>query len=241
MVCLAAGVFAARGQSGTTSAEQQQQGAARETVTLRPVDTGRSVVSFTVGDGVQSARLAVKTNLLYAAAAMTPNIGLEYGIGTHTTIGLAAGLNRWGNLWDFSKTGPTYDPANTYKRRLDHTYGKVEARYWFERRFEGHSVGINAFYAGFHAGELKLPQIFDCRRDYDDGSVWGGALTYGWLWRWNRHWGMEFSLGVGVATLQYEVKAIEAAENGVALTGARRFRRTYVTPTNLGVSMVFTM
>ena len=52
---------------------------------------------------------------------------------------------------------------------------------------------------------------------------------------------MEFSLGVGVATLRHEEKAIEAAANGIALTDARCVRRTYVTPTNLGVSMVFTM
>lgn len=212
---------------------------AQNVVTLRPVDTGRSVVSFTLGDPVSAYdRFAVKTNLLYTVGTMTPNLGFDFGLGQRTTIGLAAGYNKCGNLWDYSVAGPGYDPDNFYKRRLDHIFGKVEFRYWLDRRFKGHFAGINAFYADYRAGELSLSPVFDKRYDHD-GNVYGGALSYGWFWRWTPRWGMEFSLGVGVAVFEYDQRLIRITDSGFALTATDRYRKTYIGPTNIGINLVF--
>ena len=222
--------------AGSVPAQQPQTA-----VTLRPVDTGVSVVTFSIGDpSPPSDRYAVKTNLLYLAGAMTPNLGFDFGLGDRTTIGFAAGYNKWGNLWDFSVAGPEYDADNVYKRRLDHIFGKVEFRYWFDRRFQGHFVGVNAFYADYRVGELNLPPIFE-KRYYHDGNVYGAAVSYGWFWRWTPRWGMEFNLGLGAAIIEYERRTIEVVDGAFDIVNPSRYRKTYIGPTNLGVNLVFTM
>ncbi len=237
-VCIFVAVSTVQAQNSTAGSippSQQSQNA----VTLRPVDTGVNVVTFSIGTpSAPTDRYAVKTNLLYLAGTMTPNLGFDFGLGDRTTIGLAAGYNKWGNLWDYSVTGPEYDKDNLYKRRLDNIFGKVEFRYWFDRRFEGHFLGVHAFYADYRVGELALSPIFEKRYEHD-GNLYGGALSYGWFWRWTPHWGMEFNLGLGVAIIEYEKNFIEIVDGGFNLVDPSRSRKTYIGPTNIGISLAF--
>ena len=224
--------------TGSLRLQQQSQNA----VTLRPVDTGESAVTFSIGDSsLPSGHVAIKTNLLYLAGAMTPNLGLDISLGGRTTIGLVGGYNKWSNLWDYSVTGPEYDKSNLYKRSLDHIFGKVEFRYWFDRRFKGHFLGVHAFYADYlRVGELNLPPVFEKQYEHA-GNLYGGALSYGWFWRWTRHWGMEFNLGLGVAIIEYERNFIEIVDGGFNLVNPSRSRKTYIGPTNIGISLTFTI
>lgn len=239
-VCAFVAVSTAQAQNFTAGYSRPSQ-PSQKAITLRPVDTGRSVVTFAIGGSPRvHDRFAIKTNLLHLAGAMTPNLGFDFGLGGKTSIGLAGGYNKWGNLWDFSVTGPEYDPGNLYKRRLDHIFGKVEFKYWFNRRFKGHFLGVQGFYADYLVGELGLPPLFEKRLEHD-GNLYGGALSYGWFWRWTPHWGMEFTLGAGVAIVEYESRNIEIVEGGFKLTNPNRYRKTYIGPTNAGINLVFTM
>jgi hypothetical protein len=67
----------------------------------------------------------------------------------------------------------------------------------------------------------------------------GGALRYGYLWEWNSRWGMEFTLGAGVAVLEHDKRAIEFTEERFELGTAARFRKTYVGPTSVGITILF--
>ncbi len=216
-------------------------GPAQQTVKLRPVDTGRSVVTFNIG-GVKKPRydshLAIKSNLLYAVAALSPNLALEIGTSAHTSIEVLAGYNGWGNLWDHSDSGPDYDLDNHYKRRLNHVFGKAEFRYWLKGRFDGHFFGAGVFFADYHAGDLEIPLLFEREYDYD-GVAYGGTLSWGYSWRFHRYWALEFGLGFGVAVFEYNKSLIEADSTGFNLVDLSRFRKTYFGPTNASVKIVF--
>ena len=219
--------------TGATALHAQDAGSGR-VVTF---DLG---TTFDLGGDTDPAfdRFTIKSNLLYLAGTVTPNLGFDVGLGARTSIGVVAGYNNWGNLWDYSAIGPEYDENNFYRRRLDHLYGKIEFRYWFGHRFEGNFIGINAFFADYNIGELSFKPIFDKRYNHD-GNVYGAGLSYGYLWRWTPRWGMEFTLGLGVAVLEYDKNFIEIGTDGFTLTDRKRYRDTYVGPTNIGINLVF--
>jgi hypothetical protein len=234
-LCILAGVAASPAQNMPSS------------VTLRPVDTGRDVLTFNVSrPGLDLGRFAIKTNLVWAIGVQTPNIAVDYGLGGHSSVEAAVGYNGWGNLWDFSKTGPDYDPRNAYKRRLNHFFVKAEYHYWFGEPFEGHFVGGGLFYTNYNAGEVKIPSLFENGSDYY-GRALGGGVSYGYLWRFAGRWAAEFSLGVGVAFMSHDKSSIrtqsgpgvEVEEGGYALVDPVSYRKTYLGPTSLGVKLVF--
>jgi hypothetical protein len=236
-------------------------------VTLRPVDTGRSAVTFTIGGDTKSRnrsrnvgdgnddnggnggsfgepRFAVKTNLLYLGSSLSPNLSFEAGVGERTSVELTAGYNGWTNLWDNAGkgAGPYYDPNNNYKRRLDHLFLKGEFRYWLGERFDKHFVGANVFFADYNVGELKVPLLFDGGPIDYNGNAIGGGLTYGYLWRWSNSWAMEFSVGAGVAVMTYDKSSfIEPEGNGYNLQDTTPYRKTYFGPTSAGIKLVFTI
>jgi hypothetical protein len=242
-LCLVLAAPLSHGQSsGETSQDGQQTRSTQEpqrTVSLRPVDTGRSVVTFSpASQSPRFDRFAIKTNLLYALGTLTPNLGAEVGLGRRTSVGLSVGYNRWGNLWDYSVEGPDYDPDNLYKRCLDHVSVELEFRYWLNRRFSGHFVGVNALWADYRVGELGLGPIFEKMYEHD-GYSYGGGLTYGYLLDLNERWGLEFTLGLGVAVLEHDKKTIAVMDEGPILGDAARYRKTYVGPTGVGITILF--
>jgi hypothetical protein len=211
-------------------------------VSLRPVDTGRSVIFDLSGPRPDIGRLAVKTNLIWALGLQTPNLALEYKLDERGSIEAAAGYNHWGNLWDFSETGPDYDPENRYKRQLDHFFVKAEYHYWFRRPFDGHFVGAGLFYAKYSVGKVYFPGLF-AKDSFYYGNAFGGALTGGWWWRLNSRWVAEFSLGIGVAALAYDTSSIriDSENNGSVPMNPVRWRKTYFGLTSAGIKLVFTI
>ena len=228
------------------SQQQQPQPSPQQPIRLRPVDTGQSVASFDLGGTAdrklssRPGRFQIKTNLLYAGAAMAPNLALEFGLGRRTSIEVSAGYNGWGNLWDYSKTGPDWDPDNRYKSRLDHIFGKIEFRYWLRNRFKGHFFGVGTFYTDYHIGDIKIPLLFDRQFDYNGYGV-GAGLSYGYSWRMSRVFAMEFTLGGGIAMLRYDKSFIEADNETFRLIDTIRFRKIYLGPTYAGIKLVFTI
>jgi hypothetical protein len=215
--------------------------ASAQSVTLRPVDTGRDVVTFNLGgDNGEAGRFAIKTNLLYAGATLTPNLAFEFATGERTSVEVSTGYNDWKNLWDFSDSGPEWDINNIYKSRLKHIFGKAEFRYWLRERFDGHFAGVGLFFGDYNVGDLDIPLLFDREFDYD-GNVFGGSLSYGYLWRWSSHWAMEFNLGLGVAMMKYRKSFISGSTESYDLSNSITFRKTYVGPTSVGVKLVFTI
>ena len=137
------------------------------------------------------AQVALKTNLLHAAAMATPNLSLEAALAPKWTLDATGALN----LWTF--------PGN---RKAIHWLAQPEARYWFCDVFDGHFVGLHLHGGQFNAGNIDFPLgrlkvLKDARYE---GYFYGAGLSYGYQWVLSRHWNFEASLGAGYARIHYE-------------------------------------
>lgn len=146
----------------------------------------------------KSQTVGIKTNLV-SAAALTPNIGVEIGVGRRWTVDLPAGYNGW-----------ILDDGMRWK----HWSVQPGVRYWFCDRFGGHFVGVHAHggqynFGGFD-GRVRLPGwddglspvATDLRALADtrvQGWFAGCGLSYGYAWVLGDHWNLEAELGVGYA------------------------------------------
>lgn len=166
-------------------------------------------------------RIALKTNILYAAT-LTPNLSLEVGLSKKTSLDLMGSNNRW-NL-----RGTAED-----NRKMVHWVIKPEFRYWMCERLNGHFFGIHAFYARYNVSGHRIPLLFEKQYRYQ-GEAYGGGVSYGYHWMWSRGWGMEFTVGAGVALLDYVKKDCVKCGQEVATT-----RKTYMGPTALGVKLIW--
>jgi len=229
---------AAQAQQTQQAQPTQQSGRQPGPVTLRPVDTGRNVVTFNLG-GDRSAtpgRFLLKTNLA-GIAGQSANLSAEYGLGGRTSVEATVGYNDWHNLWDNAALKPAED---NYRRRLDHLLLKAEFRYWLGERFRGHFFGAGALFADYSVGQMDVPLLFEKTYQYD-GMAYGGALTYGYLWRLSRRWGVEFSVSGGLVRLRYDKSVIDNQTDSYRLVEARTFAKTYLGPTAVGIKLVFTI
>lgn len=168
-------------------------------------------------------RVAVKSNLLYGAAATAPNLAFEVGTGLKTSVGLSGGYTWWG------RTSAASDTHNQFA----HFLLRPEFRFWTCERFGGHYFGVHGLYSRYSVYGREVPLLFKWESSYD-GWAAGGGFSYGYHWAFARRWGLEFSLGVGYAYLKYDQGSCSKCEP----RGIERDRH-YFGPTGGGVSLVF--
>lgn len=224
--CSAGVVFAGGGPEIPALTESEPQ--LPPVRTLRPVDTGRSMV-FHIGSSGLYDHLAIKTNLLYGVV-LAPNLGIEYGVAPKFTLELSGGYSSWAKGVAALESGD----KNPDFKRLEHWLVKPELRYWpGGERFAGHFVGVQGFYADYQTAGIDIPTIFEKQYFYD-GNGFGAGLVYGYHWNWGDRWGVEFSLGVGAIQMEYVRKDCSACDDK-----AVKFEKTYFGPTSAGVKLVF--
>ena len=166
--------------------------------------------------------LALKVNLLYGAVALAPNLSLEVGLGRRTSLELMGGWNGWHRKGTAGSN-----------QKLAHIVAKPEFRYWFCERFNGHYLGVHAFFWRYNIGGHDIPLLFEREYRYDGRAV-GAGVSYGYHWAWNRRWGMEFNVGVGYALMKYDKYDCQRCQ---ATQGT--YRKHYFGPTSAGVKLVF--
>ncbi len=166
--------------------------------------------------------VAVKTNLLYGAGTLTPNLGAEVGLGRRTTLDLSVGYNPW-NLH-----GSADD-----NRKLVHLLVEPELRYWLCERFNGHFFGAHALFAHYNVGGYDVPLLFERQYRYE-GHAYGGGVSYGYHWMWSARFGVEFELGAGVAQMRYY--KYDCPKCG---RYAGTYNKTYFGPTKAGITLIF--
>lgn len=120
-------------------------------------------------------KIAVKTNALGWAAAITTNVGVEVAL--------------WPK-WTFSADA-YYNPFNDWGNRRSSEFWGVqpEFKYWFCRKFYGHYIGLHGQYAEFFDAGM-------CKYLYD-GTYYGAGVSYGYSLPLAYRWRLDFSLGVG--------------------------------------------
>ncbi len=153
---------------------------------------------FTPGEPAYTRNLpkyAIRTNLLYAAAAFTPNVGAEFNLGHSSTI-----------LGTFSYNGWNRDGSATSNEKLCHWIAQAEYRHWLCESFNGHFFGANAYYGYYNISEKKIPLILESNSDKYryKGNVMGVGLSYGYQMMLAPRWNLEFNIGFSVGRMKYD-------------------------------------
>lgn len=167
-----------------------------------------------------SQKVAIKNNTLYDAVQI-PNLNLEIAISPRISLDLNYAYNPFqineNKKWKLSGTQP-------------------EIRYWTKKRFKGHFFGIHGGYSIFNIGgiDIQNPVFEDLGSHRFQGTLYNAGLTYGFLWRFSSHWGLETFVGVGYARLNYDkYKCVTCGEKlGTYIT-------EYFGPTKAGISLVY--
>jgi hypothetical protein len=168
--------------------------------------------------------LNLRTNLLYDAA-LIPNLGVEFSLGHHWSLG-----TNWAWAW-WSRHA-----SDRYWRVFG---GEVNLRKWFGsvRPLTGHHVGV-------YAEALTYDVMLSSNRGYLGGTPGGGLLNhpswnvgaeYGFCKPLGRRLSLDFSLGVGYFRTSY----YEYAPVDVHYVWMGTKRRNWVGPTKAEVTLVW--
>lgn len=163
--------------------------------------------------------LVIKTNLVQDATA-SMNVAVELRTGDHTSVELPI----------------TWNPfvfKNNHQWR--HFLVQPEFRYWLRETFDGHFFGGHAHYAYYNVGALPHgPFSRYMAGNRFQGWLAGVGVSYGYRWNFNHWLGLEATIGVGYAYLDYD--RYECIECGNRLGSDTKH---VFTPTRIGVSLVF--
>ncbi|MDR0430874.1 MAG: DUF3575 domain-containing protein [Tannerellaceae bacterium] len=159
--------------------------------------------------------IGIKSNLLYDVTS-TFNIGMEVGFAPKWTLELPVNYNPW----SFPKN-----------RKLKHWGVQPEARYWFCERFIGHFIGLHGIVGGYNVGGLKMFGIDEHRYD---GNLYGGGVSYGYQWLFNKRWSMEATVGVGYVFLDHAKFPCGTCEAKIG-----DFTKSWFGPTKAGISLIY--
>lgn len=184
-------------------------------------------LAFALSTVSAMAQTALKTNLLYDAAA-TINVGAEQVISPRWSVDLSGNLN----AWSFSD----------YKQ-WKHWRLQPEARYWFCDVLGGHFLAMHALGGQYNISGLDLDFKFlgtDFRKLKDNryqGWFAGLGVGYGYAWRINRHWNFEAEIGVGWVYTRYD--RFPCAKCGNRLSHNKP--HNYFGPTKLALNIVYVL
>lgn len=180
------------------------------------------VVNLTPG---LSQNIAIKTNLLYGAYSLTPNLSIELGLGKRSSLELGGGYNPW-NL------NGTADK----NKKLVHWLGQIEYRYWLCQKFSGHFFGVHTLGSQYNISEHKLPLLFgkDSGNYRYEGYGYGGGVSYGYNFFLGKRWSLEANIGLGYARLHYDKYDCVKCGSKIGTES-----KNYLGPTKAGISLIY--
>ena len=143
--------------------------------------------------------ISIRTNLLWDAAA-EPNLGIEYPVLKHFSLGMDAGFKSWPRwfLWDTD---------NINNPRHWRNFAVVpEIRFYPRSVYEGPFIGLDFVYTHFNVGNVTFPLgLYKDVRDHRlQGDFWGPGLFAGWSWWIGRHWRLEAQAGAALGWASYK-------------------------------------
>ncbi|MBP5483697.1 MAG: DUF3575 domain-containing protein [Bacteroidales bacterium] len=147
----------------------------------------------------RAAGVSIRTNLAWDAFAQ-PNLGVEFPVGDHWSLGANAGIKTWPR-WLF------WDNENVENTTHWRNFAVVpEVRYYLKEVYNGFFAGADFVYTHFNVGNVKTPfHMYPEVEEYrDQGSFWGGGLFVGYAWWPWQHWRLEVEAGAAVGLAAYE-------------------------------------
>lgn len=192
----------------------------------RIIKTGLAVVVLLLTSVHCNAEtwVGLKTNLINDIA-LSPNLGLEFGMAPKWSMQLSGQVNSW-----------TVD-----NRKWKHALIELEPRFWFCQRFAGHFLGLQLMGGFYNFGNLNIPINFlgsnfkNLKDQRYQGWAYGAGITYGYAWPLHKHWNMEAEIGIGWLHTRYDT--YPCAECGTKIESNQP--HDYFGPTKLAVSLVY--
>jgi hypothetical protein len=176
--------------------------------------------AYRAENGISLPTWAIKTNLL-ADAIVSPNLGLEFRTGGHTSLEL---VGQW-NPFSF-RGGET---------EWRHWGVQPEFRYWTKETFRGHFFDIQATYAFYNVGGLPNGPFTDyMHNNRFQGDLYGVGVGWGHRWNFSKHWGLEVTAAVGYLHKDYDRYECESCGKMLGNTV-----ENYFGPTEIGVNLIF--
>lgn len=177
---------------------------------------GLLLVLFSLQAAAQ--RVAVKSNLLYLAAA-APDLGAELVVGEKTSLSISV-FGTWSPYWrDRSLEG---QPTKLLALQ-------PEFRYWFNGR------PLTRFYAGVYG--LGAAYDFPFKEVVHKGTAAGAGLTVGYVFNLSKRLNLELSTGSGL--LFYWGKRYAGEEGVTSQDGMPNTHGYKLAPGKLGISLVY--
>ncbi|MDR0983207.1 MAG: DUF3575 domain-containing protein [Culturomica sp.] len=158
------------------------------------------------------SRIMLSTNLLYWLLA-TPNLGIGVRVSEKYDIIVNGVLSNW-SWGNNTKRHKLWLVQPEVRRYLD------KDRSWF--------VGLEGHIGQFN---LKLDETGN------QGDIFGGGLIGGYRMNLNRHFDMDFSLGLGYTRIEYDSYY---RNNGYMVRKKTDMKRNFFGPTKAGVSLIYT-
>ena len=143
--------------------------------------------------------ISIRTNLFWDGAA-EPNLGIEFPILKHFSLGIDAGFKSWPRwlIWDTD---------NINNPRHWRNFAIVpEIRFYPKRVYYGPFVGLDLVYTHYNVGNVTFPLgLYKDVRDHRvQGDFWGIGLFGGWSWWIGRHWRVEAQAGAALGWASYK-------------------------------------
>lgn len=159
--------------------------------------------------GSGSGRFTVGTNAL-SWLTLAPNASFDCQVGKKVSLGGNVAYKPWHVLGDNKKVmGISVNP---------------EVKYWFCRPFYKHYLGLAANYADYNGG------LNDYRYQ---GNLWGASVIYGYQLILSSHWNLEFSVGLGYCSMDYDKYYREVCGDFIG-----HEKKNYVGLAKLGISFI---
>ncbi|MBR3406277.1 MAG: DUF3575 domain-containing protein [Bacteroidales bacterium] len=157
-------------------------------------------VVFSIAGSVPlySQDFSIRTNLLWDAVS-EPNLGVEFPVGDHWSVGGDFGLKAWPRwlAWDWDNANPTHW----------RNFAVVpEVRYYLNEVYQGFFAGADALYTHYNVGAVPTPfHMYPEVENYRlQGSYWAGGLFAGYAWWPWQHWRLEVEAGAAVGLAAYD-------------------------------------
>lgn len=176
------------------------------------------LLGFLISWVASSQSMALKTNILYDVST-TPNLGLEVGAGQHFTVDVSGNYNPW----NISKD-----------RSIKHWMVQPEFRYWPAEKFNGHFLGIHAYYMDYVFKDVWLPMGMKKNHGFD-GTAYGAGISYGYQLYLSTRWNLEFTAGFGYGYYEYDKYSLIEGENEYL----GLYRTDYIGVTKVGISIIY--
>jgi hypothetical protein len=218
-----------------------------------------------------SQKLVIKNNLLYDLSG-TPNIGIEYALAKRWSVSLMAGYNPISFAQSAGLEGQLTSPKPTevgdgkpkaYRTSLQHWVIQPEVKWWVCEKFYGHYLGLHGVYGSYDVGGVHyLPESIGdgftitegpnkgklqkdgLRNMRFQGTMLGGGISYGYHYIISNRFSLDFSLGLGYVSLNYDkYAAIDGVEknviNGIDANLVKKTQMDYFGPTKIGITAVY--